>query len=206
MKKYIGNVIVKKMNFKVEDCFKKCLSLSEIDTTLPTLIVGLENAKSIIEDFNILTKRYENDMLWWTFNKMERRVDYEKDVLDFHNFCIKNIINNSEYHFVSLIDMKYSTAKKCLNFIKNCDEKHYYVDNNKFVFVYKADSENHIKHIYGFSLNTCAFFGIRKEKIIKLIESNKHNHKIKNFYLIPNSIRHLVNDDIPSEILLLEYF
>ena len=62
-----------------------------------------------------------------------------------------------------------------------------------------------IKHIYGFSLNTASFFGIRKDKIIKLIENNPFNRKINNFYAIPNNIRNLVNDDIPSEMILLEY-
>lgn len=206
MKKFIGNVIVRKSNFKVEDCFKKCLSMVEINTSLPTLIIGLENAKTNIDNFNILIKRYENDLLWWTFNKTERRVDYEKDIIDFRNFCIRNVTKNFCYHNINLIETKYSNAKKYIEFIKSIEEKYYFIDKDKFVYIYCINHNENIKHIYGFSLNTASFFGIRKDKIIKLIENNPFNRKINNFYAIPNNIRNLVNDDIPSEMILLEYF
>ena len=82
----------------------------------------------------------------------------------------------------------------------------YFIDKDKFVYIYCINHNENIKHIYGFSLNTASFFGIRKDKIIKLIENNPFNRKINNFYAIPNNIRNLVNDDIPSEMILLEYF
>lgn len=204
MKKYIGNVVVNSPNYKLDNCFNKCLSLSNIDNSLPTLIIGLENAKKDISNFNILIKRYNNDTLWWTFSKMERRNDHEKDIRDFHNYCINSIINKINYHYINYVNLTYNKTKKCLKYICNNVKKYYYVDNNKFVFVYDAESNN--KNIYGFSLNTCAFFGISKQKVLSVIESNPNNRRIKNFYHIPNNIRMLVNDDIPSEIVLLEYF
>jgi hypothetical protein len=204
MKKYIGNVVVNSPNYKVDNCFNKCLSLSNIDNSLPTLIIGFENAKKNISNFNILIKRYNNDMLWWTFSKMERRNDHDKDITDFHNYCINNIVNNINYHCINYVNLTYNKVKKCLKYIRNEKKKYYYVDNNKFVFVYDVESDS--KSIYGFSLNTCAFFGISKQKVLSLVESNPNNRMIKNFYQIPNNIRRLVNDDIPSEIVLLEYF
>jgi hypothetical protein len=206
MKKYIGNVIVSSPNYKVDNCFNKCLSLSNIDKTLPTLIIGLQNAKKEINDFNILNKKYDNDMLWWTFSKTERRSDHDKDIIDFHNYCISNIVNNIKYYYINYVNLSYSKAKKCLNFIHDNKKKYYYVDNNKFIFFYDCEMDGKVKNIYGFSLNTCAFFGIAKNKVLSLIENNQNNKKIKNFYKIPNNIRRLINDDIPSEIILLEYF
>ena len=47
--KKIGNVIVSSPNYKVEDCYNKFLSLSNVDNDLPTMIIGLENAKKYIE-------------------------------------------------------------------------------------------------------------------------------------------------------------
>lgn len=206
MKKYIGNVIVSSPNYKVDDCFNKCLNLSNIDKTLPTLIIGLQIAKKQINDFNILNKKYENGMLWWTFSKMERRSDHDKDIIDFHNYCIGNIINNIQYKCVNYIDLTYNKTKKCLNYIRNNKKKYYYVDNSKFIFLYDTETVHNGKYIYGFSLNTCAFFGIPKQKVLNIIENNPNNKRIKNFYQIPNNIRRLINDDIPSEIVLLEYF
>ena len=206
MKKYIGNVVVNSPNYKVNGCFNKCLSMDKIDRTLPTLIIGLQNAKNVINGFNILIKEYENGMLWWTFSKMERRNDHDKDVSDFHNYCIGNIVNNIRYKCINYVNLTYTKAKRCLNYINSDKKKYYYVDNNKFVFVYNYEREDKNKYIYGFSLNTCAFFGINKQKILKLIENNVNNRKINNFYRIPNNIRRLINDDIPNEIVLLEYF
>ena len=207
MKKYIGNIVVRKSNFKADECFKKCLSMEEIDDTVPTLIIGLDNAREKIDDFNILVKRYNDNMLWWTFGKTERRVDYDKDMSDFHRFCIDRIITHDyQYHFVNLVNMTYSSAKKYIEFVRNCKEKRYFIDKDKFIFIYFKENGNNFRHICGFSLNTSSFLGINKEKIIKLVENNPFNRKILNFYSIPNQIRRMVNDDIPSEILLLDYF
>ena len=206
MKKYIGNIIVNNPNFKAEECFKKCLSLENIDSTLPTLIIGLEKAKKMIDNFNILKKQYENGMIWWTFTKAERRVDHEKDIIDFHDFCIRTIVGKIRYHLVDFVNLTYTKAKRYLEYIKNDNKKKYYVDNGKFVFVYDTENNVNSKDIYGFSLTTSAFFGIKKSKILSIIERNPQNRQIKNFYPIPNKIRALVKNDIPNEMVLLEYF
>lgn len=202
MKKYIGNIIVNNPNYKIDNCFNKCLNTTTIDKSLPTLIIGLQNAKDNIKDFNIIHREYENKMLWWTFSKTERRNDYNKDIQDFMSFCINKIINSIDYYFINYVNLTYNKAKKCLLYIKNNRKKYYFIDKNKFIFVYDTE----MKKIYGFSLNTCFFFDISKEKVISLIENNTNNIKIKNFYAIPNNIRKIINDDIPSEMVLLEYF
>lgn len=112
MKKYIGNIIVKNLNYKVDDCYKKCLSMSEIDKNIPTLIIGLQNAKELIDGFDILKKRYNGDMLWWTFTKSERRIDYEKDLEDFYVFCIRTITNKINYRYINILDLSLSDIKK----------------------------------------------------------------------------------------------
>lgn len=206
MKKYIGNIIVNSPNYKVDNCFNKCMSLNTIDESLPTIIIGLQNAKNMIDNFNILDKKYEKNMLWWTFSKTERRTDYDKDIMDFHNYCIENIVNKIKYHYINYVDLTYNKAKKLLNYINGNKKKAYYIDNNKFIFIYDCEKTDNNKNIYGFSLNTCVFFGIQKNKILSLIRNNKNNKRINNFYDIPNNIRRFINDDIPSEIVLLEYF
>lgn len=205
MKRYIGNIVANP-KFKVEECFKKCYNLTDIDDSLPTLIIGLQNAKKYINDFNILKKRYIDNMLWWTFTKTERRIDYEKDIVDFHNHCINTIVNKIDYHYINFINLTYNKAKCCLNYINSNNKKYYYIDNNKFIFVFDTKNVSNSKSIYGFSLNTGAFFGIARNKVISLFENNPNNVKINNFYSIPNKIRGLVNDDIPSEMILLDYF
>ena len=201
--KKIGNIIVSSPNSKVDDCYNKFLSLSNVDNNLPTMIIGLKNAKQNIENFSIFKKEYRNNMLWWTFSKTEKRSDYDKDMQNFYEVCINNIINNIKYYNININELTYSKIKKLIKYIKNNNKKIYYIDNNKFVFIYDIEKT---KNIYGISLNTCAFYGISKEKILKLIVSNSKNEQIKNFYEIPNKVRRMVNDEIPNEMFLLEYF
>ena len=201
--KKIGNIIVSSPNSKVDDCYNKFLSLSNIDNNLPTMIIGLKNAKQNIENFSIFKKEYRNNMLWWTFSETEKRSDYDKDMQNFYEVCINNIINNIKYYNININELTYSKIKKLIKYIKNNNKKIYYIDNNKFVFIYDIEKT---KNIYGISLNTCAFYGISKEKILKLIVSNSKNEQKKNFYEIPNKVRRIVNDQIPNEMFLLEYF
>lgn len=206
MKKCIGNIVVSSPNYKVNSYFNKCLSIDNIDETLPTIIIGLQNAKKIIKDFDILNKIYENGMLWWTFSKTERRNDHDKDISDFNSYCISNITSKNKYYFINYINLTYGKAKKCLKYIRNNRKKQYYIDNNRFVFVYDTETTNGVNYTYGFSLSTCQFFGIPKEKIISIIENNPNNTKISNFYHIPNNIKRTINDDIPNEMALFQYF
>lgn len=201
MQKYIGNIIVNKLNYKTDDCFKKCLSIFDIDKTLPTLIIGINKAKELISDFNILKREYSENMIWWTLSKNEKRIDYDKNINDFYNFCITKILEKVEYRNIDIFGLSYSKIKRCLNYVKNdAFEKRYYVDNNKFVFLYDKN------YVYGFSLNTAAFLGIDKRKIISMIDNNNKNKRIDNFYSIPNKIKKIIDDDIPSEMILAEYF
>ena len=201
--KKIGNIIVSSPNSKVDDCYNKFLSLANIDNNLPTMIIGLKNAKQNIENFSIFKQEYRNNMLWWTFSKTEKRSDYDKDMQKFYEVCINNIINNIKYHNININELTYSKIKKLIEYIINNYKKIYYIDNNKFIFIYDIEKT---KSIYGISLNTCAFYGISKEKILKMIANNQNNVQIKNFYKIPNNVRRIVNDEIPNELFLLEYF
>ena len=207
MQKFIGNIICNK-NYKIASCFKKYSSLSDIDNDLPTMVIGLDNAKEYIgQEFSIIKKKYKNGMLWWTFSKTERRVDHDNDMKIFKNFCINNVVSNIKYKYINILDIDtFGKIRKAIKFVKNSKEKLYYIDNNKFVFLYDVENNNGYKNIYGFSLTTCEFYGISKNKVISLIESNNKNKKIDNFYKIPNDIKKIINNDIPNEIVLIDYF
>lgn len=201
--KKIGNIIVNGPNCKVDKCYNKFLSLSDVDNSLPTMVVGFENAKKNIKDFSVFEKSKNHDMLWWTFSKTEKRSDYDSGMKLFFNKCINNIINNIKYYYIDIIKLTYTKARNIINYIKSDSKKLYYVDNNKFVFIYDTEIT---KNIYGISLNTCSFYGISKKKIIKRISDNKSNERINDFLKIPNNVRWITKDEVPKEMVLLEYF
>ena len=94
----------------------------------------------------------------------------------------------------------FNKIRRTLSFIHNSVKKTYYVDNNKFIFIYDG------KFVYGFSLNTAEFYGFSKDKIKKLIKSNENNKEIANFYSLSNDIRRMVDNQIPNELVLLDFF
>ena len=83
----IANIVTKrKVTFDSLIC--KCKSINDIDSTKPTLIIGWEEVKSIYgKDISILEKQI-NEKVFWTFDKTERRNDYEKDIFTFISFSI----------------------------------------------------------------------------------------------------------------------
>lgn len=206
MQRYIGNIVVSNLNYKVDSCFRKLKSLDDVNDELPILIIGLENAKKSISEFNILKREYCDHQLWWTLSKTEKRIDYDKNIDDFYKYCIKQILSAVNYENINIIDLNYSETKKYIDFIKNTDKKQYFIDNDKFIFIYYKKRDDNGKYIYGISLNTASFFGISKRKVINLVENNPNNVQIRNFYSIPNNVRKLINDDIVSKIILNEYF
>lgn len=198
--KYIGNIVVSSPNLKIDGLFKRCLSIEDAINELPTLIVGLENARQNIQGFNILYKKYNKDNLWWTFSKSERRSIYDSDMEEFYKFCIQRLLQDLRYTFLDVVNMKYSTLKRLLNFVNGDYVKQYFIDNNKFIFI------KYNGRFFGISLNTLAFYGIDKSSVIGRFKKNKHNQLIKNFFSIPNNIKNFVGNDIPKQLLLLDYF
>ena len=78
MQKSVANIITNSNKIDFEFKYNKCKSLEEIDVSLPTLIIGYNNAKRYIKNFNILNKAYPEQKIWWTFLKTEKRVDYDE--------------------------------------------------------------------------------------------------------------------------------
>lgn len=121
----IANIVTKrKVTFDSLIC--KCKSINDIDSTKPTLIIGWEEVKSIYgKDISILEKQI-NEKVFWTFDKTERRNDYEKDINAFYYFIIKDLIKNVKYSFINVITAQYSLIKRFLNFVKGNKTKYIY--------------------------------------------------------------------------------
>ena len=58
------------------------------DPTKPFIIIGMNEAKKLVDDFNALEKQLDEDV-FWTFSKTERRVDYERDLENFYDYILE---------------------------------------------------------------------------------------------------------------------
>lgn len=204
MQKPIANIVTDTLKTRFDIKVNKCKSLEEIDKSLPTLIIGLGNAKKYINDFNILKKEYKEQKIWWTFLRTERMTDYQEDLQSFYETAIKYAVESIDYEYVDILDCGYKRSKNILKYLfASNDEKIGYIDNNgSFLFIYSRK----YKKIWGFSLSTMKFYGIKESSISKTINNIRNIDIINDFSTIPYKVRRIVGDKIHHNIILYGYF
>lgn len=204
MQKPIANIVTDTLKTRFDIKVNKCKSLEEIDKSLPTLIIGLGNAKKYINNFNILKKEYKEQKIWWTFLRTERMTDYQEDLQSFYETAIKYAVESIDYEYVDILDCGYKRSKNILKYLfASNDEKIGYIDNNgSFLFIYSRK----YKKIWGFSLSTMKFYGINESSINKTIKNIRNIDIINDFSTIPYKVRRIVGDKIHHNIILYGYF
>lgn len=202
MKKTLANIITSSAKIKFNLPVNKCKDMSCVDDSLPTLIIGYETAKQYIEDFNILKKFYPKQNLHWTFKRTERGVDYETDLQEFYKTVITEYCDKIKYQLVEFYGIGLSMAKKLIIYAKSDDKKLIFNENNRFLYVY---SEKY-KTVFGFSLSTSKFFGIKPQKIVKLFKSNTNNQFVYDFTNIPYEVKLVIGEKIDKYMTLYDYF
>lgn len=185
--RYIANIVTTK-NLHFDPLINKCISISDVISGIPTLIIGWENVKKLYPNVIILNKNIEKD-LYWTFDKTERRVDYERDVSMFYILAIKKIKKNIKYIYFSVLETGFNRAKKIVNFIKSDIIKTIYIDNNSFVFM------SFDNNVIGFSLDETTYIGISKNKILKIISDNIQNNIITNYKVLSVRMKRIIGND-----------
>lgn len=172
--KKIGNIVTKSKKNDFGDIFNVVNSFDKIIEGIPTLIIGLEEAKENIDNFNIIDKQY-NDV-WWTFKKTERRCEYEDDILKFYNYAILHEMEKTKYVYVDLINFTITKIKKMIAFLRNNSKKYVFLTRNShFMFVYSEEYNT----VFGISLELCEYLGINKQKIYKLLRNQVYIHDTK---------------------------
>lgn len=203
MQKVLANVITDLSRIKFDIKVNKCKSMDEADKSLPTLIIGLSNAKKYIKGFNILKKYYPSQNLWWTFSKTERGVDFQDDIYKFTLETIDYIVDKVEYSYVDYLDCSLVRGKRILNYlISSTDYKVAYIDGNNFLYVYSP----HFSKVWGFSLGTMMFYGVKQRSIERVLGKISNTSWIRNFAKIPTKIKRLLGDKIHNNLVLYDYF
>lgn len=139
--------------------------VTKVNDTIPTLIVGKKNAESLFgrENVHVLDKKIKEN-LWWTFSLLERRDEFENDIAIFNKMVINNIGRNITYSFFNLFTENIGRIKKFITFMKNNESKIIYSTDRHLYIFYKH-------FVFGLSLDQTDFLGVKKEKIIKILNS-----------------------------------
>ena len=73
---YIGNIVTSS-NLELEN-FKICRKLDTVDDRLPTLIIGWDKTKELVEDRVSILHKQINPKLFWTFTTKERKSERDR--------------------------------------------------------------------------------------------------------------------------------
>lgn len=198
--KKIGNIVTKGAKKNYNELFNVVASYDNIDNSIPTLIIGWENAQKYIPEVNILEKQYSLGDIWWTFSKTERRCEYEEDIIAFYEYCVKRALENVKYTYVDILKFKLNSIKKMINFAKNARGKIGFITrNSNFLFVYSEEYNT----VFGISLSLCNYLGIEKKKVISLF---KHTFYIHDTSFIDNNIKRIIGYNTHYILPLYKYF
>lgn len=163
----LGYIISDRKLKNIDGFVEQVNDISLTDSTKPVLIIGWNNAKKDKDYTSILNKQLRNNV-YWTFSRSESRVDFEEDLENFYNIIYNNILDKINYFYINIFKLKYCKIKKIYNILFSKEVKNIYISNSMVYFPYKGD-------ILGISLNILEYYGIKREKILKMISSNPSN-------------------------------
>lgn len=188
----IGNIITTSKMPDYTRLFKVVDDIDDADRSIPTIIIGVQNAREELDDrFNVLDKCYDGGMLWWTYRKNERRADFEDDMSAFVKFCVEKVAKSIEYVYVDLPNIGVNGVKRFIRYIDNGDMKLCHVTNgDSFMFIYDEKKSM----TFGLSLSLCEYVGVKAEKVIDRVRRNKNNVIIDNFSKVNNLVRRYINE------------
>lgn len=185
----IGRIVTKNKNIETLDFVDVTEHIGDIDNFTPTLIIGKKNAEKIYgkDKIKVLDKKITHNISW-TFDKCERRNEYERDLKLFNDSLIKTSRKNIKYEFFNIYIEPISRIKKLILFIKSNIIKYIYIFNNHIYLYYNNT-------VYGISLNDIEYLGIKKKKIINLLKTNNSNIIIENSDFLSKKMKSLIKED-----------
>ena len=185
--KKIGYIVSKRKIKETMDFVGVVKDLEEIDDpTKPFLVIGYNEAKSLVENFDILNKQLDEGV-FWTFSKTEKRNDHERDINNFYNYIINNIYNNIKYYYINILNIKYNKFKKLYNILLYSSNKNYIYFSKNMIYVFYDN-----KNIIGLSLDIINYIGLSSDKILNKLKTNKNNIIYTNDSFLSYKIKKLI--------------
>ena len=187
---YIGRIVTKSNNVETLDFVEITQNIDTTAQDLPTLIIGKKIAEKIYgkENIHVLDKHITGN-IYWTFAKLERRNDFERDLADFNKYLMKKMLSNVIYEYVDVFNVTYSKMKNLLNKIDTTKTGVFYV-TEKHVYMLLDNV------VYGIALNDLDYIGISSEKVVNRIKKyNKSNKIITNNYFISKNMRKYMDNN-----------
>ena len=161
----IGNVLCER-EINIDKRFNLIDSIDKSIPDLPTLIVGVDNAKKYIGKSSNISylDRKINDNTFWTFNRMEKRDLFEEDLFYFIEFAYNRLTKVANFKFIDLILSDSIRINSVFTNIEH-SKKVITFHHKNMVYTYANDD------IYGFDLRQVVYIGKSPNKFIEVIKS-----------------------------------
>lgn len=194
--KYIANIVSKSDKYKFNDLIKLCSGYVHTDKSIPTLIVGIENAKQYVfekygnnQTIDFMFRQIDENT-FWTFSTMEKRSENETDVEKFKKYIIEELKKRVSYTFLNILTFSKDRVKVFLHFLDlGISDICYYV-TDRMLYISFEDK------VLGVSFDDCEYIGVKKEKIIKKIQKFTKNVISETRFLSDEDKKFFQNDDI----------
>lgn len=189
--KFIGNIITTYNKDKFPKFFNVTNNYEDRVKNIPTIIIGLEDAREIISNFLIIKKRY-SDNLWWTYKKTERKYEFDKDIEEFYDYCFMKFLSDVKYFYLDLPKYRYSDVKRIYRWIISDKPKICFLTReSNFIFIYDVEK----KINFGLSLTLCEYIGVERKKVVNLIKTNKRNRFLYDTGFISSDVRMVITNN-----------
>ena len=193
---YIARIIC--TNRSVFDDLEKYIEVVEftddirITNEIPTLIVSKKLAEKLYgkENVKVLNKTIcEN--IFWTYSKMENRLQFENEIKNFRDNVTKSIFENIHYVNFSIFIEPLHRIKDFIRFLNNSTKKYIFLENDQ-LYIYANNSK--VSSIVGLSLLDCEYIGIDKKKILMKINSKKNNVLFTRKHIVDYNLKQITNE------------
>lgn len=193
----LANIITETKLDDFDKFFNVKKDLSNIDTNIPTLIVGWGLLKRLYpeKEFSILNKKID-EKLFWTFSRNEKRIEQEADIINFYNLILSNVYKEKKYININIFKQKYSNIKKIINIVKSDKIVYIYIYMDSFMYLYFDD------FIIGISLNDIEYLNINTKRIFDIIKCGKNNIMLYNDNFLPLTLK----KQLISKKMYIPYF
>jgi hypothetical protein len=184
---YIANIVTKN-KIEVSSFFNVTSKFSDINTNIPTIIIGWNEVKQLFPKQDILNPNIDENIIW-TFSKREKRYQYEKDIVKFINNVIKSIDDKIKYCFFNYILSEQNRRDKFIKYVQSGLCSLYY--NSRFLYIYSIRD----KITIGVSLNDLSYIGIKPKEFILMLNKNNNNIICDNLNCIASDSLSLIKDN-----------
>lgn len=184
---YLGIVYTNSSKFEVLQFFKKdkIENFDKNNVSVPSIILGKKNCIDLFGEVSVLNRQITDNVLW-TYNKMEKRSEFEVDIENFYKNVFKKLIKNIKYININVYNIGYNEIKHYYNIFNNENNKKVVYVTNNMLYIYCGSN------VYGISTEEVKYVNIDASKVINKLINLPNCEIITSNNFIKNDVKKMI--------------